>query len=110
MRKAVEVKVSELDLEKLLSVIKSPTSPARSIERARIVLMASEGQENKNISSTLGIHREKVARWRKRFVDFGIEALWKDAEGRGRKPIYTSEDVEAVVKTTVENIPQGRTH
>ena len=42
MRKAVEVKVSELDLEKLLSVIKSPTSPARSIERARIVLMASE--------------------------------------------------------------------
>ena len=110
MRKAVEVKVSELDLEKLLSVIKSPTSPARSIERARIVLMASEGQENKNISSTLGIHREKVARWRKRFVDFGIEALWKDADGRGRKPIYTSEDVEAVVKTTVENIPQGRTH
>lgn len=110
MRKAIKIQITTLDREKILSVINSPTSPGRSIERAKIILMASEGQENKKIASALGIHREKVARWRKRFVDYGIEGLWKDAEGRGRKPKFSNEEVESLVKTTVENVPQGRTH
>lgn len=110
MRKAEIIQLSKSNHEEFLSVIKSPTSPVRAVERAKIVLMASEGQENKVIAVTLGVHRDKVARWRKRYLDFGISGLWKDAQGRGRKPKYTKNEVESVVKKTIKNVPRGRTH
>ena len=110
MKRAAKVELSATDREGLQSVIKSPTSPVRSVERARIVLMASEGHENNEIAATLGIHRDTASRWRKRYVEKGVAGLWKDAEGRGRKPKFSKEEVERLVKTTVENVPQGRTH
>jgi transposase len=110
MRIAMTVNLSEEDRQELLFVIRSPTSPARSVERARIVLLSSEGHDNKSIALELNIGRNKVARWRKRYVELGTQGLWKDAEGRGRKAKYSKEDVEALVKTTIENVPSGRTH
>ncbi|MGA1101949.1 MAG: helix-turn-helix domain-containing protein [Opitutales bacterium] len=86
MKKALKIELNASDQEVLQSVIKSPTSPVRSVERARIVLLASEGHENNEIAMTLGIHRDTASRWRNRFVEEGVNGLWKDAGGRGRKP------------------------
>jgi transposase len=110
MKKAVNIVLDEDQRDKLLNVIKSPTSPQRSVERAKIVLMASEGHENNQIASVLGVHRDKVSRWRNRFVEIGLGGLWKDAGGRGRKPKFSKSEVDNLVKTTIENVPKGRTY
>ena len=91
-------------------MINNKKSPLRSVERARIVMMASEGHENQSIAKALGISCNKAARWRKRYAEIGSESLWNDAKGRVCKPRYSKEDVESVVKTTIENVPEGRTH
>src|SRR5262249_58150373 len=58
--------------------------PARQVERARIILRAADGGQNKVMASELGITEEKVARWRRRFLTGGIAALQKDAPRPGR--------------------------
>jgi DNA-directed RNA polymerase specialized sigma24 family protein len=41
----------------------------RLVERSRIVLRAADGLQYREIAAELGITPEKVARWRKRFLD-----------------------------------------
>ena len=65
--------------------------PARVVERARIVLLAADGLENKQIAQRLGITPEKAARWRKRFLAGGITALQKDAPRPGKPRTITDQ-------------------
>ncbi|HEV2729184.1 MAG TPA: helix-turn-helix domain-containing protein, partial [Terriglobales bacterium] len=45
--------------------------PARVVERARIVLLAAEGRQDKEIATTMKITPKKVSRWRRRFLTLG---------------------------------------
>ena len=62
---------------------------ARIVERARIVLLAADGMQDKQIAPELGITPEKAARWRNRFLDGGLAALEKDAPRPGRRRTIT---------------------
>jgi transposase len=53
--------------------------PARVVERARIVLHAAAGEQDKEIARQLGMTPKKVSRWRKRFLALGLPGLEKDA-------------------------------
>ncbi len=46
--------------------------PARLVERARIVLLAAAGEQDKEIAQQLGMTAKKVSRWRKRFLAMGL--------------------------------------
>jgi transposase len=80
------------------------------VERARIVLRASEGLENKQIAAEMGIMPEKAARWRNRFLEGGLAALEKDAPRPGRTRIITERQVKKVVKMTLHQKPANATH
>jgi transposase len=84
--------------------------PARLVERARIVLRAAEGLENKQIAAQMGIMPEKVARWRNRFLEGGIAALEKDAPRPGRTRTITDSRVKRVVEMTLHQKPANATH
>lgn len=43
------------------------TSPYRDVIRAKLVLLAAEGRENKEIAELLDTPRPVVSKWRKRF-------------------------------------------
>lgn len=58
----------------------------RLVERARIVLLAAAGKQDKDIAADLGITAQKVARWRKRFLALGMGGLEKDAPRPSRTP------------------------
>ena len=64
--------------------------PARVEERARIVLLAAKGKLDVEIGTELSISPPKAARWRKRFLDAGLEGV-KDAPRPGRTPRITLE-------------------
>lgn len=51
------------------------SSPYREVIRARIVLLAAEGLTNEEIAHRLGVPRQLVTKWRKRFALDGLSGL-----------------------------------
>jgi len=89
---------------------RSRSLPARQVERARVVLSAADGKSDLEIAADLRIGNHKVARWRKRFLAFGLPGLEKDAPRRGRKPaIAATVKLELIHKTT-QSKPANATH
>jgi transposase len=80
------------------------------VERARIVLLAASGQQDKEIAVSMGITPKKVARWRRRFLDMGMAGLEKDAPRPGRKRTITPKFRQRVVEMTTRQKPPNATH
>ncbi len=59
------------------------TAPFREVQRARIVLYAAEGLQNKEIAARLDTAPEVVAKWRRGFCEARLEGL-KDKPRTGR--------------------------
>lgn len=59
------------------------TSSYCEVVRAKIVLLAAEGLENKEIGARLDLPRQIVSKWRKRFFEQRLDGL-QDQPGRGR--------------------------
>ena len=57
--------------------------PARRVERARVVLLAADGLENKQIAQRMNMTPEKAARSRNRFLAGCIAALERRNSGYG---------------------------
>ena len=110
MRTAPRVELSVEDKGWLEKVSRSRIEAVRLLERALIVLLAADGQTNRQIGLSLGITEEKAARWRGRFLAQGRLGLAQDAPGRGRKPTYLPKVVSMVVRRTTRQKPEAATH
>src|ERR1019366_7498496 len=94
----------------LESRARARSASARSVERARIVLLAARGMQDKQIAAKLRIMPEKAARWRNRFLDGGLVALDKDAPRPGRPSTITPAKIQEVVRKTTQEQPSNATH
>jgi transposase len=79
-------------------------------QRARIVLLAAKGLQNKDIAVQVGLDRRQVALWRQRFLDGGIDALRKDAPRSGRPASVMDEMESRIVQATLHEKPANATH
>lgn len=77
--------------------------------RARIVLASSEGLDNVKVAKQLRVCDETVAKWRRRFIESGVDGLL-DAPRPGAPRSILDDDVERVVVATLESTPKGATH
>jgi FixJ family two-component response regulator len=71
----------------LARLARSKRTSVRLAQRARIVLVAAQGLQSKDIADQLGIERVHVARWRERYLACGLHGIERDlrracAEGR----------------------------
>jgi len=89
---------------------RSRPRPARLVERARIVLRAGAGWQDKQIAAQLGITPEKAARWRQRFLDRGLPGLAKDAPRPGRPRRITAPKIKHVLHKTRREKPEAAPH
>ena len=110
MRTAAAVELNSEQRQALERMARSRSLPARVVERARIVLLAAEGLENKQIAQRMGMTPEKAARWRNRFRAGGITALEKDAPRPGRTRTITERQVKKIVAMTLHQKPANATH
>jgi transposase len=90
--------------------VRSRSLPLRVVDRARIVLLAAEGQQDKEIALTLGTTPKKISRWRKRFLTLGLVGLERDAPRSGRKPSISMRVIRRVVSMTTRQPPPHATH
>jgi len=110
MRRAVLVELSPEQKQELSLVVRSGTSPQRLVQRALVVLLASEGKTNEEIGVKLGMSRQKAGRWRERYVEDGLAGLERDRPGRGRKPRISHQQRAMVVRKTTGPPPSTQTH
>ena len=83
---------------------------ARLQQRARVILRAAQGWQNKDIAVEVGLDRRQVALWRGRFLQGGIDALRQDAPRSGRTPTVTPEVVSRILEVTLHTKPAAATH
>jgi len=110
MRVARPVVLSAEQRDALESRARARSASARSVERARIVLLAASGMQDRQIAAKLRIMPEKAARWRNRFLDGGLAALEKDAPRPGRTPTITPAKIQDVIRKTTQERPSNATH
>ena len=78
--------------------------------RARAVLRLAERQRPRHIALSLGVSRNQVYLWMKRFVAGGVPALLTDASRpAGRAPLPPAK-VAAIVNATLTTTPPAATH
>jgi len=110
MRIAPPVHLTDEDRDWLTKTSNSALTSKRLSERCAVVLLAAKGKRNDQIARKLKITRQKVARWRQRFLQSGRAGIEGDAPGRGRKPIYTPDIRRLMVRLTTQETPKAATH
>ena len=78
-------------------------------QRSRIVLLAADGLDSKVIASRVGVHEATVGKWRRRYIERGINGLIDEPRPGAPRKIGDA-DVEAVVVKTLEETPTDATH
>ena len=77
------IKLNREEKEQLQSMARKYTSPYYEVVRAKAILLAAEGVENKEIGEKLQMPRQIVSKWRKRFFEQRLAGL-QDRPRRGR--------------------------
>jgi transposase len=107
MRVAREIVLTEDERAELNRLVRSKLTSVRLEQRAQIVLLASEGMQNKEIAEQLGIGRVQVARWRERYGKSRLEGIERDLP-RGAPPVKV--DVARLIELTTQSKPEAATH
>ena len=107
LRVAPTIELTSEQEEELTRLVRSKRTSVRLAERARIVLLAAQGLQNKVIAERLGIGRIQVARWRERYLQAGLQGIERDLP-RGAPPVKV--DVAKLVELTTQSTPHGATH
>ena len=109
MRVAKPVALTSEQRATLVKWSRGRSTPARLVQRAKIVLAAADGQENKQIASELGCTRRTVGLWRSRFVSSGIAGIERDAPRGGRPMTVRGRKEAAIIRKTTQETPPNAT-
>ena len=109
MRVAQPIVLKEEVRRKLEQQSRGRSRAARVVMRSRIILLANDGLQNKQIAEKLQIAPRMVTLWRGRFLKLGMEGLLKDAPRPGRTPLISAELTAALIARTTQSTPTNAT-
>ena len=104
------IQLREEDRQKLIRLVRAGSTAQKVVLRARIILLAEEGVNKKQIAERLGTSRPTVYLWLERYKQGGVDALLRDAPRPGRKPKLSEQKERAIVEATLHSAPEGATH
>jgi transposase len=107
VRVAPEIVLTDEERAALSGLVRSKLTSMRLSQRARMVLLAAEGMQNKDIAARLGVGRIQVARWRERYARSRLAGIERDLP-RGAPPVKI--DVARLVELTTQSKPKAATH
>jgi transposase len=106
---ASKIVLTDAEREALESHVRRRTTAQALALRARIVLRCVEGGNDTTIADDLGIDRNTVGRWRRRFIEKRLDGLLDEPRPGAPRTVMDA-DVERVVIATLETKPKGATH
>ncbi len=110
MRVARPVELSEKETKTLTIWARGRRTPTRLMKRAKIVLMAAQGQQDKTIAELLGIDPRQASRWRRRFIEQRLAGIEKDLPRGGRKARKRERMAPLIIERTTQSKPSDATH
>jgi transposase len=110
MRVAQSIELSEEEIKTLTAWSRGRRVATRLMQRAKIVLMAAEGEQNKTVAELLGIDPRQVSRWRRRFVQKRLAGIEKDLPRGGRKAKERERMAPLIIERTTQTKPSHATH
>jgi putative transposase len=117
--KAIKTEINEHE-EKILTQLKAGThSELHLKQRSEIILLSRENKSNREISKKVGLNRESVIKWRKRYAESRaelekteeetpkklrglIESKLSDAPRPGRPPTFTDAQIACIIALACE--------
>jgi len=116
----IPISLTPSQRDNLEKITRRTTGPQREVTRANIILACDDGHSNSEVSEQLGLARNTVRHWRKRFSE-SIESLgemeskdeWKDWKNRihelladapraGVTPKFSAEEVCQIIAVACE--------
>lgn len=89
--------------------LRSRQIPAAEQQRAKIILLSTEGLSGKVIGERVGVTAETVGKWHRRFELYRIDGL-TDAPRSGRPRSIHDDKVAEVINKTLQTKPANATH
>jgi transposase len=102
------VNLTDEDRESLNQFIRHGKASARSLARARVLLMADEGYSNKEIVEILKISRPTVNQIRKRYCQEGLDSAINEKPRSGAPPKIDGTIESQVTVLACSEPPEGR--
>ncbi len=108
-RPLVRLTLSESEREELISITRSRSLPQSLATRARIVLLAADGENNTDIAERLELSKPTVGIWRKRYLVQRLAGLYDEPRPGGPRSVR-DEQVATLLRKTLKTKPKGGTH
>jgi putative transposase len=102
------VRLSEEDRTELNKYLRHGKSPARSLTRARILLLADEGHSDEVIVEALKVSRPTVNRIRKRYCEGGLDFALYEKSRSGAPPKLDGRVEAELTLLACSEPPEGR--
>lgn len=103
-----QVKLDEEEREKLQNYLRQGKAPARSVIRARLLLLADSGRSDAEIVDALGVSKSTVARLRKKYCQEGLEAVLNEEPRSGAPPKISGRAKAQLTALACSEPPEGR--
>jgi transposase len=110
MRVAQSIELTESENKTLTMWSRGRRTAVRVMKRAKIILLAAKGEQNKTIAERLGMDCGQVARWRRRFVEKRVAGIERDLPRGGRKATQREQMAPVIIERTTQTKPPNATH
>lgn len=109
--KPPSIELEALERQELERLVKRHLTPQQLVLRARIVLAAADGANNRQIARQLGVSLDTVRRWRERWIalgaasleDLAVEERLTDAPRPGKPRTITPEQECQIIALACES-------
>lgn len=102
-RTTTPIALTKEQRQQLEATMRTRTAPARSVQRAKLIMLAAQGKPSTVIAREVGLSRAQVILWRQRFVTGGLEGL--QDRPRPGKPHRYGGDTERRILTLLDTPP-----
>ena len=107
--RAVAIILDDVEKRELTALTRKHGAPQALAERARIVLAASSGLNNKEVAAKIGVCAATVGTWRNRFAKRRMDGLYDEPRPGAPREIGDDE-IASTIRKTLETRPKGGTH
>ena len=107
-KKLYSISLKEEDREELSQYLRRGKASARSLTRARILLLADEGRNDKEIAETLRVSKSTANRIRKRYCEGGLDFALHEKARSGAPPKIDGKIEAQLTLLACSEPPDGR--
>lgn len=102
------IKLKKKERKFLQEFMKKGTQKARAIARANVLLLLDEGLEINIIAKMLKVHRQKIWRIKKKYLQEGLAPSLEEKPRSGRPIKYTKKHEAEIIAQACTIAPKGR--